>query len=145
MFGSKKFRPLGEVTRQHGQNSLSDIDIHPIDAMCTAPVTECFLEFGHALDVRLANFGGMKLELLSRFEVDEACWTVGEGEIHLRAGIEQVEDDHLVLVVAQVLQGADKGLGVFGAIKKVAEDEDERAARAGLGDLVEGVDGTRGT
>ena len=45
-FRSKKFGPLRQVARQHRQNSLSHIDIHPIDAVGTTFVAEGLGPYG---------------------------------------------------------------------------------------------------
>ena len=86
----------------------------------------------------------MQLELLPCFQVHKPRGAIGKGKVHFGLGFEQMEDHHLVLVVAQVLQRADQGLGVFGPVEHVAEDQDEGPSRRGFCDLVEGLDGTCG-
>ena len=68
-------------------------------------------------------------------------WACRQPKVQFRLGLQQVEDDHFMLVVAQVLQGTDQCVRVFGLVEQVTEQQDEGTTGRGLCDLVQGVDG----
>ena len=89
--------------------SLLDVDGDIVDAILHGATSEIVEEVGHLPAVFVGEVGGLETELAMGFEVDEKVGTGFEVEIDFVGEVVGVEEDDLVLVVAQVAQGVEKG------------------------------------
>src|SRR5262245_60269126 len=122
----------GQVGAEEQVETLIGLGDDVVDLRRAAAALDRFEEARQLVEVSAAEGTRVTRYLAVVFEILDARDVV-EREIHLRR-VEHLEDDHLVLLVAKVLQGADQ-LG--GVVEQVGQDNYERAALERLGELVE--------
>lgn len=126
--------------------ALGDVDGDIVDAILHGTLAEGVEEGGHLLAVGVGNLIGLEADLAAVFEVDEEGGSCIEVEVDFVGEVVGVEEDDLVLVVAEVAEGVEEGflrsrgaVGGGGRGEGVGEDDDEGAAVELLGEEVDGL------
>ena len=127
--------------------ALGDVEGDVVDAILHGALAETVEEVGHLAAVGVGEVAGLEPDLALCLKVDEKMGAGVEVEIDFVGEVVGVEEDDLVLVVAEVTQGVEEGLLavrmpiglVVGMREGVGEDDDEGAAVELLGEEVDGL------
>ena len=88
---------------------LGDVEGDVVDAILHGALAETVEEVGHLAAVGVGEVGGLQADLALGFEVDEKMGAGVEVEVDLVGEVVGVEEDDLVLVVAEVAEGVEEG------------------------------------
>ena len=93
----------------------------------------------HIFVIIFHHFARLDFEMPARFQVDKFCGAVVEIELNLLRMMERVEQQHLVLAMAQVAEGIHQRVAVGGFYQRVGEYHHHGAPMEPFGGKVQGL------
>ena len=127
---------------QHGRYIIPQIHSYAVDTVLMAFVLKLLLPGRDPGLVLIFDLRGLEPGPDAAFKVYELVRAVVELKVDLLGAFDDMEQDHLVLIVAQMLQGCKKLIGFFPIFDHIAKDHYKGTPMHLLGYLVNGGRGS---
>ncbi len=131
--------PFKQEGQQHLVESLLGVDRLVVDAVTDGVLLDVGCLPDHLFSIFFRHLRGHQFDVLAAFEVDKFGRPVRVVEVYLMPVMQGVEQDHLMLAVAQMPQGVHHGVLVVGIHQGIGKNNHKRPSVESFGSQMQSL------